>query len=88
MTADGLAVLIAGGGIALVLISSMVLTYLVARDQAARDALLACRIEEMATKVEVVHRATNSLVTRLVESTDKEAFARGEKSTKDRRDAP
>jgi hypothetical protein len=38
----------------------------------------------MSDKVETVHKATNSIVSQLVESTNREAFARGEKSEKDK----
>ncbi len=42
-----------------------------------RDDVTQKALAEVAEKVEEVHKATNSLTDRLVESTDKEAFMRG-----------
>ncbi len=46
-------------------------------EQKAATAATAAKIADVAEKVEAVHKATNSLTDRLIESTDKEAHARG-----------
>ncbi len=43
------------------------------------------KLDAVAEKVEVVHKATNSMKEELVKVTDKEAFARGVKSETDKK---
>ena len=44
------------------------------------------KLDDISQKVEEVHKATNSLTDRLVETTEKEAFLRGSAEEKRRRD--
>jgi hypothetical protein len=59
------------------LVVDRILGYLRERDRSKK-------LDNIETKVEVVHKATNSLVSKLVQGAEDKGFAAGEKSEKDK----
>ncbi len=88
MDATGWAVIISAVFLGLTQLLQMVLSYLRDRDAArkvgevktalkATDDITTKRLEDVAAKVEIVHKATNSIKDELVAATDKAARAEG-----------
>ncbi len=99
LTAEGWVLIIGAIFFGIQQVVKMILEYRYNRDQRDRDEKVAEKLTDTTAKqdeklnnidakVEVVHKATNSLVTQLVEKTESEAFAKGAKSETDKTHPP